>query len=169
MQYDLQIENYMAAPMGLERYYDPHTLLPAQEAYEATERRLYRMPVLREHIAADKEDLAALETGELDMLAARPMLVQLGRARRSRSPQEIREDQMARLQGRLAMNQRELRRMEAALAHIREDHYYPAIELRYFQGMKEADIAERLNCDPTTVCRNRRRLVKQLAFRLYGV
>ena len=36
-------------------------------------------------------------------------------------------------------------------------------------GMGDGDIAERLNCDPSTVRRNRMRLVRMLALRLYGV
>ena len=36
-------------------------------------------------------------------------------------------------------------------------------------NVKDADAALRLRCDPATVRRNRRRLVRRLALRLYGV
>ena len=38
-----------------------------------------------------------------------------------------------------------------------------------YAGTSMSDIAERLNCDPSTVRRNRTRLVRMLALRLYGV
>ena len=41
--------------------------------------------------------------------------------------------------------------------------------MKYFRGMREADIAEKLLCDPATIRRNRARLIKRLALRLYGV
>ncbi|MEA5059730.1 MAG: sigma factor-like helix-turn-helix DNA-binding protein [Candidatus Pelethousia sp.] len=168
MQYDM--ENYMVSAQALERYYGPQPEQPAQAAYKATEQRLYRVPVLREKVEDDKEDLMALESGEAELLCPRPALLELGRTNNlRRSPQEIRGDQMAVLRSRLAASERELRRMAAALSCIAEDPYYPAIELRYFQGMREVDIAERLQCDPATVRRNRARLVKRLALRLYGV
>ena len=76
---------------------------------------------------------------------------------------------MAILRGRLAANERELKRMTAALSFIQNDPYFRAIEMKYFQGMREADIAEALLCDPATIRRNRARLIKRLALRLYGV
>ena len=41
--------------------------------------------------------------------------------------------------------------------------------MKYFDNVKDADAALRLRCDPATVRRNRRRLVRRLALRLYGV
>lgn len=164
------MENHMLSAQALERHYGPPPEQPAQAAYRATEGRLYRVPVLRERVEDDKEDLMALESGEADLLGPRPALLELGRGSGPRrSPQDIRTDQMAALRSRLAANERELRRISAALGCIADDPYFPAIDLRYFQGMREVDIAERLQCDPATVRRNRTRLVKRLALRLYGV
>lgn len=169
MKQALDVENHMLSAQALERHYGPKPEAPLQAAYRATEQRLYLVPVLRERIEDDKEDLAALESGELELLSTRTAFLAPGhRGGQARSPQDIRIDQMAALRGRLAANERELRRITTALSCIAADPYYPAIELKYFQGMREADIAERLQCDPTTVRRNRARLVKRLAFRLYG-
>ena len=35
--------------------------------------------------------------------------------------------------------------------------------------MNDEEIAEKIHCDPTTVWRNRKRLIQRLAVRLYGV
>ena len=163
-------ENHMLCAQALERHYGAPPEQPALAAYRATEQRLYRVPIIRERVEDDKEDLMALESGEAELLGPRPALLELGRGSNlPRSPQDIRGDQMAALRSRLAANERELRRMAAAHSFIADDPYYPAIELRYLQGMREVDIADRLQCDPATVRRNRARLVKRLALRLYGV
>ena len=158
MEHDLHLENHMVSAQSLERYYGPKAEPTARAAYRATE------------VEDDQEDLAALESGEMEVLAPRPALLDTSHSPSlRRSPHEIRQDQMAILRGRLAANQRELKRMNAALSFIENDPYYQAIEMKYFRGMREADIAEKLLCDPATIRRNRARLIKRLALRLYGV
>lgn len=85
------------------------------------------------------------------------------------TPEEVHSAQMAELRARLAADEREVRKMQHALRSIGEDPYYLTIELKYFDNVKDADAALRLRCDPATVRRNRRRLVRRLALRLYGV
>ncbi len=170
MEQDLHLENHMVSAQSLERYYGPKAEPTARAAYRATEKRLYRLPALRERVEDDQEDLLALESGEMEVLAPRPALLEASHSPGPRrSPQELRQDQLAILRGRLAANERELKRMNAALAYIENDPYYKVIEMKYFQGMREADIAESMLCDPTTIRRNRARLIKRLALRLYGV
>ncbi|MDR0840801.1 MAG: hypothetical protein LBN26_05375 [Christensenellaceae bacterium] len=166
-----QIENHMLSALHLERHYGGAALeISGEAAYEATERRLYRVPILRERVGDDKEELAELENGEVELLQFRYSPTgPFGRGGAHTSPQELHADQMAHLRARLAANERELRKLQTALSCISGDAYYPAVELRYFQSMREADIALRLMCDPATVRRNRMRLVKRLAVRLYGV
>ena len=75
--------------------------------------------------------------------------------------------QMARLRARLAADEFEVRRMRRALDCLREDEYFPCIELYYFRRKGDAYIAEKLYRDISTVRRNRRRLVRELAGILY--
>ena len=84
-------------------------------------------------------------------------------------PEEVHAMQLATLRGRLAADERELKRMNIALSFISDDPYYLTVEARYLRGGGDYDIAERLNCDPSTVRRNRIRLVRMLALRLYGM
>lgn len=76
---------------------------------------------------------------------------------------------MAELRARLGGRTSEKSAKCARPALHREDPYYLTIELKYFDNVKDADAALRLRCDPATVRRNRRRLVRRLALRLYGV
>ena len=61
MEHDLHLENHMVSAQSLERYYGPKAEPTARAAYRATEKRLYRLPALRERVEDDQEDLAALE------------------------------------------------------------------------------------------------------------
>jgi DNA-directed RNA polymerase specialized sigma24 family protein len=52
---------------------------------------------------------------------------------------------------------------------LTSDPYYRALEGKYFEQKSDDELAEELNCDVSTVWRNRGRLVTRLAIRLYGV
>ncbi|MBR0281373.1 MAG: hypothetical protein IJQ81_07245 [Oscillibacter sp.] len=62
----------------------------------------------------------------------------------------------------------EIRRVEGALESIRGDKYFPLIVFRYFQGANARQAARELDCDQSTVWRNRDRLLDALALRLMG-
>lgn len=141
-----------------------------QAAYAATEKRLYALPILRERIEDNREELMELEN--LGVEAARQhcsSLVRLIRPGMRLSPEEVHAAQLAELRSRLAADEREVRKMQNALNAVKEDPYFSTIALKYFDGVKDAQAAEELHCDPATVRRNRNRLVKRIALRLYGV
>jgi DNA-directed RNA polymerase specialized sigma24 family protein len=68
----------------------------------------------------------------------------------------------------IAADQHEVDILETALDYIRDDPYYKTVSGRYFDGLDNETIGEKIGCDGTTVWRNRQRLVKSLAVRLYG-
>jgi DNA-directed RNA polymerase specialized sigma subunit len=53
-------------------------------------------------------------------------------------------------------------RVEKALRLIENDPYYEIIPMTYFQRMSREDVAYYLNASPTTVTRNRRRLIDEM-------
>lgn len=166
-----ETENHMLSSDALERYYGGGTSRnAAQAAYSATEKRLYALPILRERIADNREELADLENCGVEALRQNSSsLVRLIRPGMRLTPEEVHAAQMAELRARLAADEREVRKLQNALNCIAEDPYYLTIELKYFNSVKDTDAAQRLKCDPATVRRNRNRLVKRLALRLYGV
>ena len=155
-----EAENHMLSVPALDMYYGGHMDSNAsQAAMAATERRLYALPIIRE-----------LENCGVEALRHHSAsLVRLIRPGMRLTPEEVHSAQMAELRARLAADEREVRKMQHALRSIGEDPYYLTIELKYFDNVKDADAALRLRCDPATVRRNRRRLVRRLALRLYGV
>ncbi|MCE5234951.1 MAG: hypothetical protein ABFC62_07800 [Clostridiaceae bacterium] len=137
--------------------------------YAATERRLYAIPILRERIADSREELAELETLGIEALREHSLsLVRILRPGIRLTPEEVHAAQLAELRGRLAADEREVKKVQVALTSIEDDPYYRTVEMKYFRNARDAEVAEKLCCDPSTVRRNRLRLVQRLALRLYG-
>ena len=160
----------MLSASALNCYYGGGTEDAAKAAMAATERRLYALPIIRERIEDNREELSELESCGIEALRHRSAsLVQLIRPGMRLTPEEVHSAQLAELRARLAADEREVRKLQHALRSIGDDPYYLAVELKYFDNVKDADAALRLRCDPATVRRNRRRLVRRIALRLYGV
>jgi DNA-directed RNA polymerase specialized sigma24 family protein len=110
-----------------------------KDAYEATERRLYALPVLREKQAHDRE--LVLQAGAAGEIALKSVM---------------------------AADAEEIKTLETALSIIAEDEYYSAVTGRYIDGLTDEEIGTILRRDMTTLWRNRKRLVQRLAVWLYG-
>ena len=109
------------------------------DAFKATERRLYALPILREKLERDRERLEELTT------AARTDLEAV-----------------------IAADGAEVETLDYARAACAMDAYYKTVTGRYFEGLDDERVAELLNCDTSTVWRNRKRLVWRIAVWLYG-
>ena len=57
--------------------------------------------------------------------------------------------------------------IEKCMASIATDPYYKVLPMRYFEGRTLEDIGATFKCDHTTISRNKNRLVKELAMRLF--
>lgn len=138
-------------------------------AYRQTEKRLKALPMLIDRIEDEKEELAELENYGVDGLrhVARSYVSMIKPGMRI-TPEEAHAVQMARLRAQLNSDELEVRRMKRALALIEDDPYYEIIKQYYYRCKPDSAISYRMNCDTATVGRNRRRLVKKLALRLYG-
>jgi DNA-directed RNA polymerase specialized sigma24 family protein len=138
----------------------------ATDAYKATEKRLYAYPPLLEKIEADKETLVQLST---EGTPTRSKCVM--RYRRSGvrlTPDEIVDTFIQDTLSTIAADEHEAALVAAALDTIARDPYYAAVEGRFIRGYDDDDIAADLDCDPSTVRRNRGRLIRRVAIRLYG-
>lgn len=132
----------------------------------AAERRLYALPTLRKKLEDDTEYLAQLQT--VGAPERSRCIVRNSRGGRRLDKDEILEALINDIKSKIEADRHEIRTMEDALCEIDSDEYYPVIDCKYFRRMKDADIAEMLFCDPTTVWRNRKRLLDRLIVRLYG-
>lgn len=69
----------------------------------------------------------------------------------------------------LARNRLAAKRIDRAVASLAGDPYYELLHLKYAERLPEEEIAERLCCDPSTVRRNKNRLLERLAIVFFGV
>ena len=57
--------------------------------------------------------------------------------------------------------------IDKAMAALRSDPYYRILEMLYFEGRTQEDIALDFNCSQVTISNNKGRLVKELAMRIF--
>lgn len=57
--------------------------------------------------------------------------------------------------------------IDKCMASLKSDPYYGILEMRYFEGRTQEDIADTFECNQATIARNKSRLVKELAMRLF--
>ena len=84
------------------------------------------------------------------------------------SPDEIYDAIHADMEATIAADEYEVEVMERALAVVADDEYYPTVSGRYIEKLPDERVAEIIPCDASTVWRNRKRLVQQIAVWLYG-
>lgn len=136
------------------------------DAYRATERRLYALPVLMKKVEDAKERLKELE--ETGAPRRSKDVIRFSRTGVRLSPDEILDALILDLKASIAADEHEIETMKKALKQIENDTYYLAVKGKYLDGLSDDEIAQAISCDPSTVRRNRGRLVRILAVWLYG-
>lgn len=138
----------------------------AKDAFKATERRLYALPVLRKKAEDDRERLEELKT-----YGPRNRSKSITRFIKSSirlTPEEILAAVITDMEATIAADEYEIETMERALSTIADDEYYRTVTGRYIDNLPDEDVAEEIPCDTSTVWRNRKRLVQRLSVWLYG-
>ena len=138
----------------------------AKDAYKATERRLYALPVLRQKVEDDKEKLEQIKTHGAPERSK--SIVRFSRTGYRLTPEEMLEAIIKDLEATIAADEYEIETLEKALAHIEDDPFYPAVEAKYIDGLEDDDIAADLKCGNTQLWKQRGRLVRAVAVLLYG-
>lgn len=136
MEADLSIEKIVELAVAAGRMAAQRA--PA-DAYKATERRLYALPILREKLERDRERLSKLDSAA-----------------------------QADLKTVIAADADEVETLEWALVNCAGDPYYRTVTGRYFEGLDDEQIGKLSHCDVSTVWRNRKRLVQRISVYLYG-
>lgn len=138
----------------------------ARDAYRATERRLYALPTLIKKVDDARERLEDLlshgpHERSKDVLRFAKTGVRL-------SADEIVEAVARDIRAGIAADEEEIATVKKALEQIESDPYCLAVKGRYFEQISDEEIAKQIPCDPSTVRRNRGRLVRVLAVWFYG-
>ena len=139
-----------------------------KNCYKQTEARLYAYPVLQENIKRYEQDIKDLErekitcrSKDLARFSACATGIRL-------TPEEIQEGKIIGVQIKLERDRKEIEEIEKAIDDISGDSYFQVISMRYFEGLNDNIIASQLPCDERTVRRNRSRIIKKIALKLYG-
>lgn len=138
-----------------------------KDAYKATERRLYALPVLRQRIEESRERLEEIKKYGTREKSNSITRFCAGSGIRL-DPEEAKECLILDIQSRIEFDKMEVETMEKALSTISKDPYYKTVAGKYVEGKTDDEIASDIPCDNTTVWRNRKRLVQRLAVWLYG-
>lgn len=138
----------------------------ATDAYKATERRLYALPVLKKKVEDAKQRL--LDLRSMGLPGRSKDVIRFIRSGRRLSPEEILEALIQDTEASIAADEVEIETINKALENIKDDPYYPVVTGRYFDGLSDEEIAKQIPCDERTVRRHRGRLVRVLAVWLYG-
>jgi len=138
----------------------------AGDLHKATEKRLFAYPVLLQKIEDDTEKMERLTTDGTPERSK--SIVRFNRTGSRLSPDEILEGLIMDLAATIAADQHETEIIEDALQTIQADPYYDTVAQKFIEGMNDEEIAATIPCDPSTVRRNRGRLVRKLTVRLYG-
>ncbi|WP_371380888.1 hypothetical protein [Sporomusa aerivorans] len=138
----------------------------AKEAFRKTESRLYAYPVLLDNIEQYKKDIE-------DLLREKPGrskdLVFYSTSGGSRlTDDEIQEGRILIVRKKIERDQTEIDEINYALEVVKEDEYYPLLTKKYFESKKDDEIAEDFSCDARTIRRNKSRLIRKIAIKLYG-
>lgn len=138
----------------------------AKDAYKATERRLYAIPVLKLKVKEDREKLEEIKTYGVPQRSK--SIVRFSRTGIRLTQEEILEALVMDMEATIAADTYEIECVEKALTAIEADTYYETVKGKYIDGRSDEQIAETIPCDYTTVWRNRKRLVQKVAVMLYG-
>lgn len=139
-------------------------------AYKKTEQLLFSYKKFHQ-IVEDKK----LEIEELQQYGVPGKSAMSGgeRVQSSRSefgivlPEESVEQAVQRIYCAIQTTVQGIAMIDKALDAVKNDPYYQIIEMRYFEGRTLEDIGVYFNCDHSTISRNKSRLVKDLAMRLF--
>ncbi|MEG1777135.1 MAG: hypothetical protein RR367_11520 [Clostridia bacterium] len=135
--------------------------------YRQTERRLYAFHHLREKVMMDSCRLADMKEGYQQNKSK--SIVRFSASGIRTDPEEMYEAIERDLAARIASDQQEIDEVMSAVKGVEGDSYYRTVPARYFEGSRDWEVAAELHCDDSTVRRNRARLVRIIAIRLYGV
>ena len=82
-------------------------------------------------------------------------------------PEDAVEDAVRNVQRSVQDTVRVIALMDKCMAALKNDPYYDVLPMRYFEGRTLEDIGVYFGVDHTTISRNKSRLVKELAMRLF--
>ena len=138
-------------------------------AYQKTEQLLFNYLGFKRIVAERQQEIADLRTYGVpgksgSIVSYSPHSGSVGQLVR---PEESVEGAVRTVERSVEGTVQALALIDKCLAMLQNDPYYDILPMRYFEGRTLEDIGVHLGCDHTTVSRNKSRLVRELAMRLF--
>jgi uncharacterized protein YjcR len=138
----------------------------AMDTFRATEKRLYAYPIILKKIENDKEMVAEIEQRGIHERSK--SIIRFMRSSTRLTAEEIKGAVITDLTAVIAGDEKEIYTIDKALKIIEDDPYRDIVKYKYFEGKNDDEISDLLCCDPSTVRRQKARLVARLSVFLYG-
>ena len=137
--------------------------------YQLTEGRLWAYPILQDNVNRKYLlDIADLKKEKVPGKSKSIVFWSPTSGGEKPTPEEAQAERIALVELKLAKDTEEIRILDEALSYIAKDQYAQIIDLFYFQNFSATEIADKLPLGTSTVIRQKSRLVKTLALKLYG-
>jgi hypothetical protein len=150
----------VAAQMYAERNLRP------DNCYKQTIKRIKLLPILQERVEDNRARLG--EDGNL-MPGKSKSIVRFSASGVRADPEEMLEAVRRTTEAHLAADQMEIDTVTTAMESVSSDYYYKTVYDGLVLHKSDAQLAEELFCDESTIRRNRSRLIRIISVRLYGV
>ena len=141
-----------------------------KSAYQKTEQLLYNYNGFKRIVEEKQQEIVELQTYGVPGKSA------MSGGERVQSshtnvgivlPEESVENAVQRIHCAISSVQQGITMIDKGMKTLENDPYYKILEMRYFEGRTLEDIGVYFNCDHSTISRNKSRLVKDLAMRLF--
>ena len=135
-------------------------------AFQKTERLLYKYNDFQDAIAAKEEQISELR--EWGLKHQSKSITKYGAGSGEvKTERERLEDKIESLENMIEDTRRYVRIIDKALERIKTDEFFPIIRMKYFEDLTQDDIGSRLHVDGSTISRNKNRLIRKLAVYLF--
>lgn len=148
----------------------PPVLVKEKTAYQKTEQLLYNYRAFQRIVSERMEEIEEIKKYGVPKKAG--AVVEYGgnvggTHRGLVLPEESVECAVKRVQESVQDTVQALALIDKCMEQIKGDPYYCILEMRYFEGRTQEDIALDLKCSQVTISKNKGRLVRELSMRLF--
>lgn len=136
------------------------------DCFKKTEEQLYAYMSLKDNVEKYQQNIEDIKAEGVGRSSKDIVFYSTGGSRLT--DDEIIAGRILAEQRKIYRDQRAIDEISDGLKSIESDTYSAIIKYKYFQRKSDDEIGELVGCDARTVRRNKNRLVKNIAIKLYG-
>ena len=139
-------------------------------AYQKTEQLLYNYNGFKRIIAESRVEIEELRAYGVPQKSSGAMGERVQSSRTVQGivlEEESVENAVRNVEARVQGTVQAIVLIDKCMAALKNDPYYKILEMRYFEGRTQEDIALTFSCSQVTISNNKNRLVRELAMRLF--